>query len=289
VINLFYIIASGGFNSIQATGGSITEYQQGGIGYRVHGFTTAGTSEFIVSSVGDENAIDYLIVGGGGASGNINRTQTSSTVGLLTSWYVGGGGAGAFRTNFGIIDNPFGLPAPGPLQVSPGTYPVVVGGSGGNSSCFGLTAAAGGKGGSCQINGSNQISAGQGGANGGSGGGGSAGPLFYSGGQPLDPTGRAEGDFNLGKGGGTGRQSLGAGGGGASEAGLGNNFTGTGAGRTSNITGADVLYAEGGHNVNLFTAGSGGRGVVSIANTAGAAGGNNPGRPGVVYIRYRIY
>ena len=55
------------FNGIVATGGTITTDGD----YKVHVFTTSGT--FAVSNVGtanDEKQVEYLVVAGGGGSGN---------------------------------------------------------------------------------------------------------------------------------------------------------------------------------------------------------------------------
>jgi hypothetical protein len=91
----------GNFGSIliSATGGTITTP---GNGYKYHFFTSSG--DFIVSSVGDSNSVDYLVVAGGGGGGDI---------------LSGGGGAGGFRT--------------GSTPVSVQTYVVTVGGGGAQS------------------------------------------------------------------------------------------------------------------------------------------------------------
>jgi hypothetical protein len=48
-----------------ATGGTVTDIEQGGLFYRVHTFTTS--DDFVVSQGGE---VEYLIVAGGGGSGN---------------------------------------------------------------------------------------------------------------------------------------------------------------------------------------------------------------------------
>ena len=60
------LLASLGSASIEASGGIETTYSSGGINYKVHSFTTTGTSTFTVSSGGQ---VDYLVVAGGGAGG----------------------------------------------------------------------------------------------------------------------------------------------------------------------------------------------------------------------------
>jgi hypothetical protein len=128
------------FAPIQATGGdTITEIVQDGVRYRVHTFTATGSSSFVVSDVGTDGEVEYLVVAGGGAGGN--------SVGFLEG--TGGGGAGGLLTNLGSSQ----------FDVSSQTYSVVVGaggsgtsgfgrgGSGGDSSLFGFTAVGGGGGG----------------------------------------------------------------------------------------------------------------------------------------------
>ena len=69
-----------------ASGGTITNYTDGPVSYRVHTFTSSGT--FVVNTLsagisgGDD--IEYLVVAGGGGGGQN---------------LFGGGGAGDLRTN----------------------------------------------------------------------------------------------------------------------------------------------------------------------------------------------
>ena len=65
-----YMVATGG--DLITTSGS----------YKIHQFTTVGTSNFTVSRVGSTPSVEYLIVGGGGGGGGITNGGT------------GGGGAG---------------------------------------------------------------------------------------------------------------------------------------------------------------------------------------------------
>ena len=114
--------------SIIATGGTITDVTIGGLTYRLHTFTTTGTSTFqVLNGYGDAQV---LIVGGGGAGG---------------FGHGGGGGGGAVLYN-----------STQPLTVN--SYSIVVGTGGslttsdsqnnpGNpSSAFGVTATGGGSG-----------------------------------------------------------------------------------------------------------------------------------------------
>ena len=121
------------FSPIVASGGdTVADVQIGGILYRIHVFTTVGSSQaFEVQTLGTSEArVDCLIVAGGG--GGDSRHQ-------------GGGGAGGvvFKEN---------------VSAFVANYPVVVGNggigesanladnstNGGNSSVFGLTALGGG-------------------------------------------------------------------------------------------------------------------------------------------------
>ena len=102
------------FSPIIATGGTVYDITIDGAKYRVHEFTTVGTSTFTVSSLGSglhpyspgnpANSVEYLVVAGGG--------------GGAQSGAGGGGGAGGFRTGTG-------------LSVTAGTTYTVTVGSGG--------------------------------------------------------------------------------------------------------------------------------------------------------------
>ena len=110
-----------------ATGGTITQIQVGAgadqVTYKVHAFTTVGTSTFTISDVGNINdgVVEYLVVGGGGGG---------------ASWVGGGGGGGGFRD--------------GSIKLTAGSYTITVGAggrlyeNGGNSSIGNLVVATGG-------------------------------------------------------------------------------------------------------------------------------------------------
>jgi len=101
------------FKPVVATGGAITTATINGMAYKIHSFTTVGTSTFSVESVGDDGQIEYLIVGGGGGGG--------------ASWRGGGGGAGGYRTNvFGDLSGGSSAAEPS-LSVLTGAYSVTVG------------------------------------------------------------------------------------------------------------------------------------------------------------------
>ena len=66
-----------------ASGGTVTTYSSGGINYRVHTFTTAGTTQTFNSGIG--GTVDMIAVAGGGGGGRVHSDQDTSQ---------GGGGAG---------------------------------------------------------------------------------------------------------------------------------------------------------------------------------------------------
>lgn len=225
------------FTPITATGGTVTDVGD----YRIHTFTSVGTSTFIITNTGTDGTVEYLIVGGGGAGGG----------GL-----GGGGGAG------GMIDSTIDSNL-SPIQVTTQSYSIVVGAgglgdnkdatirggntSGSNSSAFGLIALGGGAGGQHRENNSPPRTGGSG------GGAGTAPQTGVSTGQAgLQPSSASGGYGN--KGGNAPSNGAnpydGAGGGGAGGAGIniGSNRIATsgGPGRQSNIDGLNYWYAGGG-------------------------------------------
>jgi hypothetical protein len=253
------------FSPTSATGGTSTSdiTIPGGRSYRVHRFTTVGTSNFVVNTVGTDTNIQYLIVGGGGSGG---------------SYVGGGGGAGGVLT--------------GTRTLTTGTFPVVVGGGGagvgslssslvivGNdgspSSVFGLTASGGGGGG--------VYSNGAGRPGGSGGGGGGFQDSTGTGGSPVSGQGNAGGNSVGGR-----PRSFtgGAGGGGAGTAGGSstdalNQGGDGGTGISTTITGATLFFGGGGGGGNYTDgsrpgnggAGGGGGGSSNTRNIAGQGGG----------------
>jgi len=94
-----------GAGFIEATGGTISDYESGGIVYRAHIFTSSGT--FNVTAVPAGSTIETLVVAGGGGGGN----------GAPGSHYGGGGGAGGLLYTTGS-------------PVIAGNYPITVGAGG---------------------------------------------------------------------------------------------------------------------------------------------------------------
>lgn len=261
-----------------ATGGGISTITVNGVSYRLHQFTSSGTSSFNVSYIGNypySNVIEYLIIGGGGAGSG--------------SFYAPGAGGGGFIEGFTSIENPQNF------TIVVGNGGVPNGGNGQSSSAFGLTALGGG--GSFQTGASSGgtsstttrvevATPGQGfegglrGDTGGRGGGGGAGGPGRDGSNP---------GLNRGKGG-NGRPSsitgspvyYGAGGGGAMDANIvyyiGQGGFGGGGNAAADYLGSAVQAQAG--QVNRGAGGGGG----CWSNTPnGGAGGR-----GVVIVRYRI-
>jgi hypothetical protein len=267
------------FTPASATGGTVSETIESGIIYKVHTFTTTGTSTFAVTDVGSWDEFDYLIVAGGGAGGSGNSVGYES----------GGGGAGGFLT--------------GKVKLGTAGNKAIVVGAGGvssngqNSSAFGFTAIGGGKGGNGE----------QAGAAGGSGGGGAHANTAGGAGTPGQGFAGARPNYT----------SSGGGGGGAQEAGNTDGVGSGGDGRASLINGALTYYAGGGAAFHALgplgpsvgKPGLGGGGTSSstlngglpnagpgAANTGGGGGANyhqtgapgGPGGSGIVIIRYPI-
>jgi hypothetical protein len=245
--------AFGGFGAgPRASGGAETAIEQNGKYYRVHTFTTVGTSSLTFSRGGK---VEYLVVAGGGGGGS------RITV-------AGGGGAGGLLT--------------ASAKVMPQAYSVVVGGGGAGgagtgsnkgsngspSSVFGVTAAGGGGGGGSAVG---VMTANPGGSGGGGGGGGTAGENGTGG------AGTSSQGNNGGNGfGGLAGNRAGGGGGGAGAAGA-NASSGVGGnggnGLASSITGVSVTYAGGGGGSGT-TPGVGGTGGGATAPTGSANGAN---------------
>tara|TARA_Y100000748_G_scaffold178832_2_gene149811 strand:- start:436 stop:1872 length:1437 start_codon:yes stop_codon:yes gene_type:complete len=274
-----------GYNVIVENSQSATTNANGGTiithgNYKVHVFTSSGTFE-IVNGGTD---IDFLIVGGGGAGG----ADPGS------GWGSGGGGGG-YITSYGSISGG-GSAVESKLQLSAGTYNVVVGAGGitsntaptnGQDSSFAsITSLGGGYGGIV-------TSGYQAGGTGGSGGGSYRG---YAGGSGTSNQG-----FDGAAGVASGRSG---GGGGAGSPGVEGDG---GDGLANAITGTITYYAGGGGqgqnpDVGGGIGGLGGGGDGNygadasdgVANTGGGGGGARAdgtagnGGSGIVIIRYKF-
>ncbi|MFZ4397578.1 MAG: sialate O-acetylesterase [Kiritimatiellia bacterium] len=103
--------ASGAWEGIHATGGTLAYYTEGGTNWTAHVFTNNGV--LAVKAAGE---VEYLLVGGGGGGGG--------------TYESGGGGAGGVRT--------------GAMTLPVGTYTITVGNGGNGSLQGGLPATNGG-------------------------------------------------------------------------------------------------------------------------------------------------
>jgi hypothetical protein len=261
--------------AIVATGGTITTSG----GFRIHSFTSVGTTNFVLTSPSSITA-QVLVVAGGGAGG-----------------YDDGGGGGAG----GVIYN-------AAFTITSGTYGVVVGNggtsngaNGGNSVLSSLTAVGGGGGATSNGNGQNGGSGGGigwGAGNGATPGSGTAVQGFAGGGGTSAPNYCAGGGGGAGGVGGTGSGiTPGNGGIGVSHtiAGTTYNVGGGGGGGLAfqNSSGTNSTASFGGGN----GAGSGTNAAVAgTPNTGGGGGGANntqaingaSGGSGIVIIAYSV-
>ena len=249
-----------------ATGGVITQVGD----YKVHTFNSS--SNFVVSTLGTDATVEYLVVAGGGGGGGGTG---------------GGGGAGGLKTSTG-------------LSIAVQSYPVVIGSGGaglvqahgisGVNSSFNAITSTGGGGASSNYQGNAGFS-------GGSGGGG-----CYSG--SLGGVGTL-GQGNAGGNGAIAYPYGGGGGGGAGAAGSNGASLGTsigGIGLASSINGTSTYYAGGGSGgsylatINAPLGGGGnGNGSNGATNTGGGGGGQKSdgatisgnGGSGIVIIKYK--
>ena len=271
---------------IQATGG--TPSQSGD--YEIRTFTSPGTFQVTsLSPSAPENAMDWLVIGGGGSGG----TTLS-----------GGGGSGGYKESPGTSTGSYsGSPTKGQGNAVTATvtsYPIVIGAGGASvgpsttldgvigsvSSGLSITSAGGGRGGG--------IAGNDGGAGGSGGGGSGCGSQSCGGAGNTPPSSPSQGQA-----GGNGRNVPGCRGGGG---GGGTGAAGTpgqppyaggagGAGVSSSITGAAVTRSGGGGGGGVASAphrgGAGGTGCGG-GGTGGASGQTSgAGGSGIVIIRFK--
>lgn len=249
-------------------------------GYRIHTFTTVGTSTFTMSNDGN---VELLVVAGGGGGGTNN----------ITFYAGGGGGAGEYYYSASYA-----------VTAGVQTVTVGAGGDGGTSasrrgvnggvSVFGTLSANGGGGGGTGADN------GVGGSDGGSGGGaGRMNTVSTPGGTSVKTAG------GLGRNGGSSTLNSGNGCGGGGSATLGTSQSGQGGvstptpgglGTTVSISGASVTYAAGGtgggysgtYTPLVGTANSGNGGAGSPGGTAPTIVTAGNGGSGIVIVRYPI-
>ena len=281
--SLFLILGmfSSAAYSQEGTGGIVTIYDDDGVTYRVHTFTSDGT---FVANEAIPN-LDYLIVGGGGGGG--------ASAGVSGVPGAGGGGGGLIQGNtLVIIDNYTVTVGSGGAGAIVGAS--VSGSNGTDSSLFGFTAVGGGGGGSRTLGSTTAPGAG------GSGGGG-----VYSsadGGSGTIDQGFAGGDGALGPyaagGGGAGGAGASAVTGGAGGPGLawvdGNFYSGGGGRGGATNTAFEDKGAGGIGGGGAGGAGGGDAGISGVNGGGGGGGGANSGGDGgaggagVVVVRYPI-
>ena len=243
---------------IEASGGTVSEYQDGGVFYRAHKFTNSG--QFSVHNAPENAKIDYLLVGGGGSGGTGGGNGRSGA----------GGGAGLLRyqTNQSISEGSYnitiGAGGVGNITNSignPGTASILELGS------TTVTSPGGGAGGG----GTSGVD--RRGGDGGSGGGGQS----DSGGSGDGDTGGSNGSVSPDQGwGNNGESSINAGGGGGAGqvGGTGRDRDG-GDGLSYNITGITTHYAGGGGGADSQTGISATPYVEPLAGVGGIGGGGD--------------
>lgn len=286
---------------IQATGGTIVEYVDGGFFWRAHVFENSG--QFVVEGIPGAfgTDIEYLVVAGGGGGGEPSYGgygPLCPAPGYGGNNSGGGGGAGGIRTNSPSFNAT--LSDGNTFNVSVTSYPVIVGSGGaagnyparagdGSNSIFNepgsegttkITAYGGGGGGGKTAtfdpgsfpNGPKM----SGGYPGGSGGGGAA--KCHAGGSGNVITGTTTPTITQGSTGGSSPPSVAAGGG---------SVLPTGA-IVSSFSGTSVTYSGGGP---AGPGGGGGFGVGGGAYGPSSTQGLVPtsiGSKGVVVVRYKI-
>ncbi len=248
--------SDGQWPGVVAVGGDeVYNYVTNSVLYRVHTFTTSGSSSFSVRGARGDSQVEYLLVAGGGSGGG-------------GSYENGGGGAGGMLT--------------GTASVAQGEYVVQVGAggvsgtnssaNGGNSALATLAVAIGGGAGS----------AGTGTAGSGGSGGGGNGYGLGTAGQGHDGAAGRSGStpFWGGCGGGAGSTA---------------SVQIGGSGAPSSITGSNVTYAAGGNGGSRDAPSTGASAAANTGNGGGGAGnvggvvyiGGNGGS-GIVVMRYAL-
>lgn len=261
------------FRPVVASGGVESTITVGSVQYRVHAFTTVGSSSITIHDAGSDGDIEYLIVaggggggmdmGGGGGGGGV-LTGVHKVVGpQIISLSVGKGGFGGPAGNGGYRTD-------GTAGPQPGAHQFTISATSGSNSTFGpLTAIGGGYGGSSYYGYLPNYGSG---ATGGSGGGHSG----YSDTNVRAPVAGTAGQGS--RGGQGGGQYYSGGGGGAGGPGADStNQPNGGAGKFSAILGIDLYWGGGGGGA-AYSAGSGGNG--GIGGGGGGAVGSNSGGAG---------
>jgi len=247
-----YTLSSAPNSPLQATGGTVTTQDIGGVIYNVHTFNTSVSTNFVVTNAGTSGLVEIFAWGGGGGGGG------NSGVGR-----PGGAGASAYAR----------------LALTAGTYVVSVGGGGGGAADGCIAGIGAGSAG----NGPSGSAGGSGGVPGTSpcsspGGGGGGGTLFLQSGTVLVAAaggggggGSEAAQPGIGDGGGGGQSGLNTSSG-FSGGGTGNQ--GTGVGGTGESPGPNDASAGGGGGGG-FRGGGGGQWPRADGISGGGGGGGS--------------
>ena len=274
------VSAIGPWHPVDASGGIESFINVSGVTYKLHMFTTIGSSSLIVNDSGSDGIVEYLVVAGGGGGG--------FDMG-------GGGGGGGFITGVDrvipseiitVVVGSGGFGAPGASQRrSDGAGPqpaahqyTIPATSGSNSSFKSFVATGGGFGGSSYRGYTPGIAGGLGGSGGGASGYNDNAGTFLGG----------QGTVNQGFRGGNSTAAYYSGGGGGA-GGQGADSTGVangGPGRLSNILGFDLYFSGGGGGsayslANGGSGGVGGGGGGAVGSAPGGVSALNPGEAGL--------
>ena len=276
-----FTVSEATFIPVVATGGTVlpNAYSQGRF-YRVHAFTSTGSSAFQVTSAPSGASIEYLVVGGGGGGGSDmggggggggvltgSFSPTASTYNIV----VGTGGAGAPQGDQQRRGYEGGASS---LTGSGVTVNALGGGGGASNHNVGNNPAGG-------VNNGQTVASGGGSSGGGGGAQDNRSPDGAYGGSRRG-TGTAGQGFDGGVGSGTWYPGSG---GGAGQAGRSNPPTG-GAGLPSAILGPNYYFGAGGGGSN-YSSTQDNRGGRGGAGGGGANNFNNGGADGINPATYR--
>jgi hypothetical protein len=264
-----------GFRPVIASGGVESIITVNSVQYRVHLFTTVGSSSLTIYDAGSDGYVEHLVVAGGGGGGmdmggggggggvlaGIYRVKTSEVISLS----VGNGGFGGPPGGGGYLTD-------GTVGPQPNDHQFTVSATSGKNSTFGtLTAIGGGYGGSSYYgytpNNGNAVTGGSGGGHSG-----------YSDTNVRAPVVGTSGQGSRGGQGGGQYYSGGGGGAGGPGADSTNQAHG-GPGKFSAILGVDYYWGGGGGGAayslaNGGNGGVGGAGGGAVGTTSGGAGYN---------------
>jgi len=287
-IRSFSITVDGVMNG--ASGGTITTYSSGGTNYKVHTFTTAGTTQ-VFNPGTHPGSIDIFAIAGGGGGGRVHTDQDTAQGGggagaagvatglaLTTGNYTFDIGRGAYHAEADRIWKQWLAGSQGVLRCGVNGEDTVITDP---TSTIMITLPGGGGGGRSDGNSAGTPPDGSNGRDGGCGGGGGSRNNPCNGGSSTKPT--VSGWTTYGGGGGNGYAGApnnGGGGGGGAGATGGN--TGTGAGNGGNDMGGDggIGIQNDFFNGSQIYYGGGGGGGSAAANHSQSAGGLGGGGKG---------